>query len=190
MKVFINAKSEELCSGIAAALDGAGAELTLCFTDEQAEREDMRGYDAVITSTPLRSEFGLNYVAGLAKRTNAVLIVLAKADIADDVQNRIKFTGAFVLARPFTKSALMQTIRVAQLAKESISRLEEEKTRLTQRLDDVRVIDRAKCCLIEYLNLTENQAHRHIQKLAMDMRRPQREVAEDILRTYSGMTNV
>lgn len=190
MRIFINAKTEELCAGIAAALDDAGAELVMCFTDEQAAQEDMSGYDAVIISTPLRSEFGLNYVADVAKRTSAALIVLAKADIADDVQNRIKFTGAFVLARPFTKSALMQTLRVARLAKESISRLEEEKTRLSRQLDDVKTIDRAKCCLIEYLNLTENQAHRHIQKLAMDTRRPQREVAEDILRTYSGMTNV
>jgi len=40
------------------------------------------------------------------------------------------------------------------------------------------------------LNLTENQAHRHIQKLAMDTRRTQREIADDILNTYSGMTNV
>ena len=111
-------------------------------------------------------------------------------DIADDVQNRIKFTGAFVLGRPFTKSTLVQTVRLAVVARENMHRLEQEKTELSKQLDDVKVIDRAKCCLIEYLNLTEKQAHRHIQKLAMDSRRPQRDIAEDILRTYSGMTNV
>ena len=49
----------------------------------------------------------------------------------------------------------------------------------------MKVIDRAKFCLIQYLNLSEEQAHRHIQKLAMDTRRTQRDIAEDILRTYS-----
>ena len=76
------------------------------------------------------------------------------------------------------------------MAKESMKKLEQEKSKLTKQLDDIKTIDRAKCCLIQYLNLTENQAHRHIQKLAMDTRRSQREIADDILRTYSGMTNV
>ncbi len=79
---------------------------------------------------------------------------------------------------------------MALVAKENINRLEQEKTELLGQLDDVKTIDRAKCCLIEYLNLTENQAHRHIQKLAMDTRRTQREIAEDILRTYSGITTL
>ncbi len=111
-------------------------------------------------------------------------------EIADEVQNRIKFTGAYVLSRPFSRQSLVQAIKMAATAKESMRLLEQEKTKLTKQLDDVRTIDRAKCCLIEYLNLTENQAHRHIQKLAMDTRRTQREVADDILRTYGGMTNV
>lgn len=190
MKIFINARSAETCDGIAAALDELNAEITPCLADEEAEAADMTAYDVVIISTPLRSEFGLNYAAQLYKRTNACIIVLAKMDVAEDVQNRIKFTGAFVLGRPFTKSMLVQTIRLAVVARENMHRLEQEKTELSRQLDDVKVIDRAKCCLIEYLNLTEKQAHRHIQKLAMDSRRPQRDIAEDILRTYSGMTNV
>ena len=144
----------------------------------------------MIVSTPLRSEFGLNWVADIRSRTSAVIIVLAKTEIADDVQNRIKFTGAYVLPRPFTKQSLIQTIKTAEMAKENMRLLEQEKSKLTKQLEDMRTIDRAKCCLIQYLNLTENQAHRHIQKLAMDTRRTQREIAEDILNTYSGMTNV
>ena len=111
--------------------------------------------------------------------------MLARADIAGDVQSRLKFTGAFVLAKPFQKSVLQQTIRTAVVAKESINRLISEKSELSKQLDDVRVIDRTKFCLIQSLNMTEEQAHRHIQKLAMDTRRTQREIAEDILRTYA-----
>lgn len=190
MRIFINAKTEDICVSISNALEELGAQTVCCSDDDSAASADLSVFDAVIVSTPLRSEFGLNYAADISKRTGAVIIVLAKADIAEDVQRRIRFTGAFVLPRPFSRQSLVQAVRMALLAKENIQRLEEENTRLTQQLDDVKVIDRAKCCLIEYLNLTENQAHRHIQKLAMDSRRTQREIAEDILRTYSGMTNV
>ena len=185
MKIFINAKTIELCSNILAALEDTADSATLCFTDEQAAKEDFSGYDAIIVSTPLRSEFGLEFVANLSKKCTAPIIVLARADIAGDVQSRIKFTGAFVLAKPFQKSVLQQTIRTAVVAKENINRLISEKSELSKQLDDVRVIDRAKFCLIQYLNMTEEQAHRHIQKLAMDTRRTQREIAEDILRTYA-----
>ena len=185
-RVFINAKTEMICGTISAALEDAGAEITCCFDDVEAAAEDLSGYDVVIVSTPLRSEFGLNYVAEIHDRTSAIIIVLAKTEIADEVQNRIKFTGAYVLPRPFTKQALVQTIRMAQMAKENMQRLEQERSKLSKQLEDTKIIDRAKCCLI----LTENQAHRHIQKLAMDTRRTQREIADDILNTYSGMTNV
>ena len=179
-----------VCETLAAALEDFHAQITSCFDDEQAAAAELSGYDLVIVSTPLRSEFGLNFVADVRSRTDAVILVLAKTEIADEVQNRIKFTGAYVLPRPFSKQSLVQTIKMALMARENMQRLEQEKSKLTKQLDDVKTIDRAKCCLIEYLNLTENQAHRHIQKLAMDTRRTQREIAEDILRTYSGMTNV
>ena len=48
----------------------------------------------------------------------------------------------------------------------------------------MKIVNRAKSMLMQYLNLTEEQAHRHIQKQAMDLRKTQRTVAEDILKTY------
>jgi ANTAR domain. len=35
-----------------------------------------------------------------------------------------------------------------------------------------------------HLNMTEDQAHRYIQKKAMDMRTSPRKVAEQIIKTY------
>lgn len=190
MKIFINAKTEEICGNIAAALEELSAEVTCCYDDENERSAEFCDFDAIIVSTPLRSEFGLNFVAEVSKKCGAAVVVLARADIAEDVQNRIKFTSAFVIGKPFQRSALTQTVKMALLARENITRLLQEKSELSKQLDDLKLIDRAKCCLIEYLKLTESQAHRHIQKLAMDTRRTQREIAEDILRTYSGNASI
>lgn len=190
MRIFINAKTEEYCESITGALRELSEEIVACQSDEQEACEDFSQYDVIVVSTPLRREFGLNFVTEVSKKSSAAIVVLARADIAEDVQNRIKFTGAFVIGKPFPKSLLLQTIKMALLANENISRLEQEKSDLSRQLDDIKIIDRAKCCLIEYLNFTEKQAHRHIQKLAMDTRRTQREIAEDVLRTYLGMTNI
>lgn len=182
MKIFINAKTSDACENLRESLDGFAESFALCFDDEK--QYDFGDCGAIVVSTPLRSEFGLNYVNEVSKLTSVPIIVLARADIADDIQRRIKFTGAFVVEKPFKKSVLQSALKMAALAKENINRLEDEKNKLSKQLDDVKVIDRAKCCLIQYLNLTEEQAHRHIQKLAMDTRKSQREIAEDVLRTY------
>lgn len=191
MTIFAVAKTEEALSGIGAALEDFCTDFT-GFSDEREvfENPALSECGAVIVSLPLKGEFGLDFTAELSKKSGAAIVVLARADIAEEVQRRIKFTGAFVIGKPFPKSVLANTVKVALLAKENIERLERENIELTKQLDDEKSISRAKCCLIEYLNLTENQAHRHIQKLAMDTRRSQREIADDILRTYAGVTNV
>ncbi|MPN53777.1 hypothetical protein SDC9_201443 [bioreactor metagenome] len=46
------------------------------------------------------------------------------------------------------------------------------------------MIDRAKMLLISHLAFSEAQAHRYIEKQAMDMRATKRAIAEEILKTY------
>lgn len=182
--ILIAGKNEQICESIAALLNGQELR-TVNVTDGVHMRcMDVSGFDVVIISTPLNDEFGLDLTAELRDKTQAAFIVLTKSEIADEVQNRIKFTGAFVIGRPCGKSALLQAIRFADVAGESIKRLEQENVQLERQLEDIRVVSRAKACLMQYLNLTEEQAHRHIQKQAMNMRRTQREVGEEILRMY------
>ena len=123
-------------------------------------------------------------MADISKDTKNGIVVLAKREIADEVQKKIRFTGAFVLPRPFNKALLIQTIKLTEIAHMGMAKLEEENRQLTQQLSDMKIVNRAKSMLMQYLNLTEDQAHRHIQKQAMDLRKTQRAVAEDILKTY------
>jgi response regulator NasT len=57
-------------------------------------------------------------------------------------------------------------------------------TRLESQIEEARLINRAKCILIQYLRLTEPQAHRYIEKQAMDKRTSRIDIARNILTTY------
>ena len=48
-------------------------------------------------------------------------------------------------------------------------------------MEEIRLVNRAKWLLIEQLKMTEAEAHRHIEKQAMDRCVTRRAVAEDIL---------
>jgi len=67
-----------------------------------------------------------------------------------------------------------------------LQEVQEENLKLKQKIEDIRIIDRAKCILISRLNLSEAEVHRAIEKQAMDMRTSKRAIAEDILKTYEG----
>ena len=53
-----------------------------------------------------------------------------------------------------------------------------------EKIDEIRLVNRAKWLLIECLSMTEADAHRYIEKQAMDLRLSKREVAENIIKTY------
>lgn len=183
-KLLIVAKTQDICDSIAQLLGGADYEVTSLTLGVEARAAELSIYDSVIISTPLSDEFGLDLVAEVSRQCGAGIVVLAKSEIADEAQRRIRFTGAFVVARPFTRAVLIQTLKNAGVARQNVSRLEHENAELTQKLSDARIISRAKATIMEYLKLSEEQAHRHIQKQAMDLRKTQREIAEDILKTY------
>lgn len=185
MNILIAGKTEETCDSIAQLLLELDCDNISIFTSGTIIRGvDISKFDSVIISTPLSDEFGLDLVADIAKDTKNGVVVLAKREIADEVQKKIRFTGAFVLPRPFNKALLIQTIKLAEVAHIGMAKLEEENRQLSQQLSDMKIVNRAKSMLMQYLNLTEEQAHRHIQKQAMDLRKTQRAVAEDILKTY------
>jgi response regulator NasT len=82
------------------------------------------------------------------------------------------------------RQILWSALKLAAAAYNKMVKLKQENGKLLQLIDDIRFIDRAKCILIQYLNMTEAEAHRHIEKQAMDMRITRKQVAKDILKTY------
>lgn len=187
-KILIAGKTKQVCENIAALLPEEEYS-TYSLTDGISMRSiDAENYDTIILSTPLEDEFGLDLAAELHSKASSALIVLTKGELAEEVQNKIKFTGAFVIGRPCSKAALIQAVKFAGVAGENMKRLTEEKTRLERQIEDIKLIGKAKACLMEYLKLTEEQAHRQIQKQAMDLRKTQKQVAQDILIMYAKET--
>ena len=62
--------------------------------------------------------------------------------------------------------------------------MEQKTASVEEKMEEIRIINRAKWLLIEQLKMTENQAHRYIEKQAMDRCVTRRAIAENILSTY------
>lgn len=140
-------------------------------------------FDVVLVNTPLEKEFGLD-LAAFASKQGCGVIISAASKHCNDIAKRINEMNAFILPRPLNKNILTQAFRFVLLSRNIRLGLENKNSELEAKLKDVKLVDRAKCVLVEYLRISEADAHRQIQKRAMDMRLPQVEIARDILKTY------
>ena len=121
-----------------------------------------------------------------AGSTGAGVVLLVKAEMADEVAVRVEDAGVFVVPKPLNRALLFGAVKLAQAANRRIMGLQRQNNILQQKIDDIRLVDRAKCALIQYRLLTEPEAHKYIEREAMDSRRTRREVAQAILRMYEG----
>ncbi|MBR6052916.1 MAG: ANTAR domain-containing protein, partial [Clostridia bacterium] len=55
---------------------------------------------------------------------------------------------------------------------------------IEEKMNEIRLVNRAKWLLISELKMTEANAHRYIEKQAMDRCVSRRRVAEEIIKTY------
>jgi response regulator NasT len=85
------------------------------------------------------------------------------------------------VVKPFTIADLIPAIEIAFSRFIELSKLRDEISDLSERLETRKLLDRAKGVLMQTLNLSEVQAYQWIQKTAMDQRISMKEMALGIL---------
>ena len=141
-------------------------------------------FDVVIINTPLSDEFGRELSQNIAETTAAGVLLVVGAEYADEVSEKVEDFGVFVLPKPMNRQLFFQSIKLLEASRRRMLGLKRENDKLHNKIEEIKLVDRAKCVLIECQGLTESQAHRQIEKQAMDYRMTRREVAEYILNQY------
>ena len=70
-------------------------------------------------------------------------------------------------------------------ARERLRKSEKKALSIEEKMEEIRIVNRAKWILIRELKLDEPEAHRYIEKQAMDRCISKRIVAEEIIKTYA-----
>ncbi len=141
-------------------------------------------FDLIVINAPLSDEFGDELAEMCAQDTMSGVILIVRAEMCDEVAQKVEDAGVFVFPKPISRQFFYQTLKLVEAAHRRLLSLRDENTRLQRKIEENRLIDRAKCTLIQYLSMTEAQAHRYIEKQAMDMRIKRAEVAQAILNAY------
>lgn len=144
-----------------------------------------QSFDMVVVNAPLTDEYGTEFAIHAAEKSEAGILMLVKADLLETAAEQVEDYGVFTVPKPIQRQAVLQALRLAWATRARLRRLEQENRRLSEKLSELRAVSRAKWLLIEREHMTEADAHRHIEKTAMDSRRTRRQVAEDIIDKYN-----
>lgn len=140
--------------------------------------------ELILVNAPLQDELGIDFVLDIAENTDAGILVLAKHEFLEEMQYKLEKVGALILPKPINKMTLIQSARFASQSRKSVRGLKLQNEDLEKKMQDRKVIEKAKWILVEKMNMSEPQAHRYIQKRAMDSRTSQIKVAEEIIQSY------
>ena len=184
-RVLVAGGNEKLCDLISEILPKNEYEFLLpAKTAGEVRRLTMdRSVDLVILNAPLKDEFGIQLAQDLAENNMGVLL-LTGSDVSEQVSYRVEQSGVITLAKPTTKQSMYIALRALTALRSKLLQMEQKAKALQQKVADIHTVNHAKWLLIQHDNMTENEAHRFIEKQAMDMRLSRREVAESIIRTY------
>ena len=143
-----------------------------------------RDFDLCIINAPLQDESGEMLSRHIASQGVSQVILCVKSEYYDEVSASVEDFGVITVSKPINKTFFWSALKIAKAALNKMKSLQAENNKLTKKIEDIRIIDRAKCILISHLGMNEQQAHKYIEKQAMDMRITKRAIAEGILKTY------
>ena len=92
--------------------------------------------------------------------------------------------GILLVSRSSKVADLLSRVLPPKRYSKIVTVPEERAVSMEEKMVEIRIVNRAKCLLIEQLRMTEEEAHRYIEKQAMDRCVTKRTVAENILSTY------
>ncbi len=144
-----------------------------------------RVFDFVIINSPLSDGSGLRLATDIAEQRNTIPLLLVKGEEYPDMLDRTIRNGVYILAKPLTRATTAVALAWMAASRERIRVTEKKELSFEEKMGEIRVVNRAKWLLISELNMSEPEAHRYIEKQAMDRCIPRRQIAEEIIRMYS-----
>ncbi|MDE5583769.1 MAG: ANTAR domain-containing protein [Ruminococcus sp.] len=126
--------------------------------------------DLAVIYAPLSDSSGKDLAEYIVENTTANCIMIAKAENAEKIRDRAERLGIIIIGRPFNKSVLYQIAKTVDIAMRRTWKLYSETVRLERKIDEIRIIDKAKFMLMQYRNMTEEEAHAYIEQYAMNHR--------------------
>ena len=144
-----------------------------------------REYDIIAVNSPLPDEDGIRFAIDMSAEKNTVVLLLVREEFHPSVYAKVSPHGVYTLPKPISRQILRQAFDWMATTRERLRRFEKKTLVLEDKMQEIRLVNRAKWLLIERLHMPEDEAHRYIEKQALDRCGSKTNSADEIIQTYS-----
>lgn len=177
--------AQKSCEAIGSLLDGRFAgDCALSGADARQKLLTRSSYDLAVIKAPLVDEFGDRLAERIAEQGIAVIFLIGNEHL-DDCALRLSEQGVLCVGLPMSRQQFAQAVNLAVFSFARLAKLRHENEKLSAGLVQAEKVGRAKCLLVQYEGMNEAEAHRTIEKRAMDLRISRADVAGMIIAAYA-----
>lgn len=144
-----------------------------------------RSYDFVIVNSPLPDDTGIRFAADACAARGTVVLLFARADVHAETYHKVAEYGVFTLPKPTSQQTIAQALCWMASTRERLRQFEKKTLSIEEKMEEIRLVNRAKWLLIRELKMDEPNAHRYIEKQAMDRCVSRKTVAQELIKVYT-----
>ena len=143
-----------------------------------------RSYDIVMINTPLPDDYGTRLAIDLSSDIGIGVVIFVRSELFSEVYDQVSDYGVLTLQKPASGQLLNQSLLLLFATRERLKKMEKKAASLEEKMEEIRLVNRAKWTLIDKQGLSEQDAHRYIEKTAMDRCVTRGIIAREIIDNY------
>ena len=126
---------------------------------------------------------GIDFALDASDSLSTILLLTPPA-FFEEVSYRVEGYGIISVTNPFDQFYFYNMIKAAIAVQYKVQILSSQTTKLKNKMEEIKLVNRAKMLLMQNLNMTEQEAHRFIEKDAMDRSMKRTAIADEIIKRY------
>ena len=119
-----------------------------------------------------------------ASESLSTILLLTPDSLFEEVSYRVEGYGIITIVNPFDQFYFYNMIKAAIAIQYKIQVISSQTTKLKVKMEEIKQVNRAKMLLMQNMSMTEQEAHRYIEKEAMDRGMKRIAISEEIIKTY------
>lgn len=139
---------------------------------------------ALIINAPLSDGFGLEFAVKCAKEKNYAVLMFVPKDLFEQTSQKTSPHGILTLQKPNSQDIVEQSVSLLDATAKKFDVLKNGPCDCSDKMEELKLLTRAKLILISSLGMTEAQAHKFIERRSMEARKTKSAIARNIITSY------
>lgn len=127
---------------------------------------------------------GTDFATDVSDSTSTILLLTPNQHF-EQISYKVESFGILTIVSPFDNFYFYNMIKIAIAVQYKVQIMHSQATKLKEKMEEIRLVNRAKMLLMQNLSMSEQEAHRYLEKEAMDRCIKRTVLAEEVIKSYS-----